>query len=246
MKENFTAVIPARFGSKRLKNKNIRMLNEKPLIQWTIEAAMQSKYVNNIIISTNIPQVIELGTKLGLGDFSQRPEFLCTDSASTRDVMLYEAHDKHISDGALVILQPTSPLRNYKHIDSAIELYRSKSALGVVSVSESDHPPVWSNTLPKNLSMHGFIAPKYNKRQQDLGTFYRFNGAIFIYDVREYVKNENIINSKETYAYIMDRVFSIDIDNELDFEFSEMTMKKITYAAISAENGTNKYKDKKV
>jgi len=118
----------------------------------------------------------------------------------------------------IVLLQPTSPLRTERHIDESIEFLISKNADAVISVCETEYPPLWCNTLPEDLSMENFIRKEVvEKRSQDLPKYYRLNGAIYICKSDELIKQKTFFLNKNIYAYIMDRKSSIDIDDETDF-----------------------------
>ena len=127
-----------------------------------------------------------------------------------------------------IVLQPTSPLRNEKHIDEAIELLEEKQADAIVSVCEMDHSPLWSNTLPKDGNMNNFLRDEVlNKRSQDLEKYYRLNGAIYICKTDKLLENKSFFLKDNIFAYIMDRKSSIDIDEEIDFLFAERVIELI-------------------
>jgi CMP-N,N'-diacetyllegionaminic acid synthase len=222
------AVIPARGGSKRLPNKNILDLAGKPLIAWTIEAAKKSKYIDTLIVSTDSQKIAKVCEKYGAKVPFMRPKELATDTANSIDVILH-AIDFYKKLGLnyeyIILLQPTSPLRTAEDIDDAFESF-GEDTKAVVSVCETEHPPLWSNTLPEDLSMKDFIRLKIkNKRSQDLPTYYRLNGAIYIADV-EYMKINNGFIGEKTKAFIMPQERSVDIDSMVDFYFTEYLIKK--------------------
>lgn len=217
--KTFLAIIPARSGSKRLPNKNIKDFCGKPLIAWSIEAGLQSPYIDQIILSTDSQSYIDLAHAYGIQSI-KRPLELASDQASSFQVIQHVLKTYHHFD-YIVMLQPTSPLRQSFHINEAIVTLIQKSYKSLVSVSPCEHSPLWCNTLPLDLSMSNFIHPSaMNKRSQDLPTFYRLNGAIFISERETYLKHKNFI-SQETYAYIMEQKYSIDIDTQLDFFVAE-------------------------
>ncbi|MCC4831109.1 acylneuraminate cytidylyltransferase family protein [Shewanella sp. 10N.7] len=219
------AIIPARGGSKRLPRKNILNLMGKPLIAWSILAAKDSKYIDKLLISTDDIDIANISNKFGAQVPELRPEELATDKATTKDVILYTLNNfgKHFD--VVVILQPTSPLRNSLHIDEALEVYMAKSASSVISVTPCEHPPCWSNTLPHNGSMKGFIKPANVKRSQDYSQSYRLNGAIYIYDINSFINEKDISYTEHSFSYVMDNESSIDIDTELDFKFAEFYLR---------------------
>lgn len=223
------AIIPARGGSKRLPRKNILPLGSKPLIGWTIEAAQNSCYIDNIFISTDDQEIADVASQFGITVPELRPEELSTSTATTQSVLFYTLENYAKEADIVVLLQPTSPLRTAKHIDEAIESLVEKSAFSVVSVTPCEHPPQWANTLPDNASMKGFLRLGSNKRSQDLGESFRLNGAIYIYDIKKLLDIRDVSYRDDTYAYKMPNHFSIDIDNEFDFEMAEFFYYKNKY-----------------
>lgn len=219
------AVIPARAGSKRLPNKNIKSLCDKPLIGWSIVAGANSNYVDKVIVSTDSDEIASVSKQFGADVPFLRPQELATDSASSFDVVKH-AIDFLSSQGNLydvvILLQPTSPLRNFKDLDSAIEFFYSKNANSVTSVCEVEHSPLWSNVLPNNFSMRNFIRKSIKgKNSQGLKKYYRLNGAIYICNIERFLIEKSFISNKRSFAYIMDQQNSVDIDTELDFLVAE-------------------------
>ncbi len=214
--KTFLAIIPARGGSKRLPRKNILELDGKPLIAWSIEAGVKSKYMDKIIVSSDDDEILSISKSLGV-ETIKRPYELASDTATTFDAI------KHTIDNIerydyIVLLQPTSPLRNYKHIDEAIELLETKNADAVVSVCKMEHSSLWSNTLPQDLSMNNFLKDEIlNKRSQDLEKYYRINGAIYVCKTDKLLEEKSFFIGDNIFAYKMDRNSSVDIDEEMDF-----------------------------
>jgi CMP-N-acetylneuraminic acid synthetase len=219
------AVITARAGSKRLPNKNILELSGKPLIAWTIEASKNSKYIDKLIVSTDSQQIAEISKQYGAKVPFMRPQELANDNADSISVLKHSIEFFKSEYNYILLLQPTSPLRTTQDIDSAIEMLNEKTK-SVISVCETEHSPLWSNTLPENLSMTNFIKPEVkNKRSQDLPKFYRLNGAVYIAEINYFYKNNGFIGNK-TKAYIMSQQNSVDIDTELDFKLCEIIYNK--------------------
>jgi N-acylneuraminate cytidylyltransferase/CMP-N,N'-diacetyllegionaminic acid synthase len=226
--KNILGLIPARGGSKGLPRKNIKLLLGKPLITWTIEQVLASKYIDKIVVSTDDEEIAEVSKKYGADVPFIRPKKLAEDNAKGIDVVLHamnwmEENDKLYD--LLMLLQPTSPLRTSQDIDKAIELLFSKKAQATVSVCEIEHHPYWSNILPKNGCMKNFISREImNKNRQELPVFYRLNGAICL-AYCDYIKEQKSFFGEKTFAYIMPQEKSIDIDNEVDFKLAEILMK---------------------
>ena len=222
--KTFLAIIPARGGSKRLPRKNVLDLNGKPLIAWSIEAGLSSKYIDKVVVSSDDDEILEISKKFG-SETIKRPDELASDTATTFDAIKH-AIDNFDKYDYIVLLQPTSPLRNEKHIDEAIELLESKNADAVVSVCEMDHSPLWSNTLDETLSMKNFLRDEIlNKRSQDLNPYYRLNGAIYICETEKLLEEKSFFLKKDIFAYVMDRKSSIDIDEEIDFKIASILIK---------------------
>jgi pseudaminic acid cytidylyltransferase len=223
------AIIPARGASKRLPRKNILDLSGKPLIAWTIEAALGSKYIDRVVVSTDDQEIANIAKKHGADIPFIRPSELATDQTTSVDVVLHllnqleKIEDKY---DYVILLQPTSPLRTAKNIEEAIKLLRTKNSDAVISVCESGHPPLWYNTLPDDMSMDNFLdASIKNKRSQDLPKQYRVNGAIYISSIERLRNESSFFLSENCHAYIMEQNVSIDIDTRDDFDFALLKMK---------------------
>ncbi len=218
------AIIPARGASKGLPGKNIKELGGKPLIAWTIEQARQSRYLDNCILSSDSDQIISIAGKYGAKAPFVRPKELAADSSLMIDFVLhaidwFKGNDQTYD--IIVVLQPTSPLRAAEDIDKAIEFLFIKNAKAIISVCQTDHHPYWCGTLPENHCMSDFLKPEaLNKPRQMLPVFYSLNGAVYV-SCAEYLKKKKSFFTEETYAYIMPRERSIDIDTELDFNIAE-------------------------
>ena len=215
------AVITARAGSKRLPNKNILDLAGKPLIAWTIDEAKKSKYIDKLIVSTDSEKIAEICKQYGAEVPFMRPDELASDTANSISVLKHSIEFFKNEFDYVLLLQPTSPLRTVKDIDKAIENLNN-NVKAVVSVCETEHSPLWSNTLPDDLNMANFIKPEIkNKRSQDLPKYYRLNGAIYISEIDYFYQNNGFIGQL-TKAYIMNQLNSIDIDTEIDFKLCEV------------------------
>lgn len=223
--KTFLAIIPARGGSKRLPRKNILNLCGKPLIAWSVEAGLKSKYIDKVVVSSDDDAILSISNKFGAKTI-KRPDKLATDTATTFDAIKHtiENLEKY---NYIVLLQPTSPLRDSQHIDEAIELLEEKKADAIISVCEMDHSPLWSNTLPEDGSMNNFLRDDVlNKRSQELEKYYRINGAIYICKTDKLLENKGFFLKENIFAYIMNKESSIDIDEEIDFKMAEALLKE--------------------
>tara|TARA_B110000908_G_scaffold172394_1_gene239536 strand:- start:1519 stop:2223 length:705 start_codon:yes stop_codon:yes gene_type:complete len=219
------AVIPARAGSKRLPGKNFKKLAGKPLIQWTIEAALECDLIDETIVSTDDLAIAELSKKNGASVPFIRPCILAQDGSTSFDVIIH-ALDYYSEQGSsfdyVMLLQPTSPLRNAIHIYGAVDLLSEKCADAVISVCKTEHSPLWANTLDEACSMDSFLRNEVkNTRSQDLPEYFRLNGAIYLVSTDRLRAEKTFFISDNIYAYKMDRKSSVDIDESIDFLLAE-------------------------
>ena len=223
--KTFLAIIPARGGSKRLPRKNVLTLNGKPLIVWSIEAGLQSKYIDKVVVTSDDEEILEISKKFR-AETIRRPDELASDTATTFDAIKHTVDNLKKYD-YVVLLQPTSPLRNEKHVDEAIELLETKKSDAIVSVCEMEHSPLWANILPNNKSMDNFMRDDIReKRSQDLDKYYRLNGAIYICKVDRLLQEKSIFIKNDIYAYEMGEDVSVDIDKRIDFDWAEFLMSR--------------------
>jgi len=223
--KTFLSIIPARGGSKRLPRKNVLDLCGKPLISWTIEAALYSKYLDEVVVTSDDNEILGIANNMKVRSI-ERPPHLASDTASTFDAVKHTI-DNIDSYEYIVLLQPTSPLRNATHIDKAIELLARKDADAVISVSNISHNPAWSNTLDESLSMKNFINKEFlKKRSQDLEKYYKLNGAIYICKTKKLLEEKSFFLRDNIFAFIMSAISSIDIDKKEDFEFANLYLSK--------------------
>ena len=227
--ERLLALITARGGSKRLARKNVLEFAGKPLIAWSIDAGLQSKYVDRVIVSTDDQEIAEISKSHGADVPFMRPSKLATDTASSADVIRHSVETLEAAGddyGYLLHLQPTSPLRASRHIDEAVELLIQKDANGIIGVTEVEHPTEWMNTLPQNLSTDGFISKIHQgKRCQDFPQRYCINGAIYLCKKESLMMGDDVFYKEGAYAYKMDPMDSFDIDTQKDFLLAETLLK---------------------
>lgn len=224
------AIVPARMGSKRLKNKNIRPLIHKPLIGWTLDAANQSKYIDNVFVSTDSKIISDVALTYGVMCPFLRPEHLANDTAATNDVVKHVVeYLESMNDlyDYIILLQPTSPLRTTQDIDNALSKINSHDMDTLVSMSLCAHSPLLMNVLNESESLDGFLRVENNIRSQDMPSFYRINGAIYIFK-RNYVGNLSGIYNEKGIAFISEPGSDVDIDTIEDFEYAEYLLNKKT------------------
>jgi len=216
------AIIPARGGSKGLPGKNIKTLLGKPMIAYTIEEALKSKYIDEVIVSTDSLEIEAVAKNFGAKSHFLRPAELALDDSKAINTYIYTVdrlnNNFDYSIDNFVILQPTSPLRIVKDIDGAIKLFKEKDADSVVSYTEEHHPIDWHKYITSNGKFENIFDEKLLNRQ-DIKPSYFPNGAIFVFSL-ELIKR-NLYYSENSYAYIMPRLRSVDIDVLEDFQYAE-------------------------
>ena len=219
------AIIPARGGSKRLPRKNVLDLNGQPLIVWSIKAAKKSHYIDEIIVTTDDDEILQIAESHGVKTV-RRPADLASDTATTFDAINHTIDNTPMYD-YVMLLQPTSPLRNENHIDQAIELLVNKSADAVISVCETEHSPLWCNTLPQSKNLKNFINDDVkDKRSQDLDTYYRLNGAIYLCKTKKLLKSKSFFLKTNIFALVMNKNSSVDIDDFSDFALCQFLLQR--------------------
>lgn len=221
------AIIPVRSGSKGLPNKNILPLAGKPLMHWTIEAALASGVFSEVFVSTDSQLYAEIAEQAGVSVPILRPEHLATDQASTIDVVLdvlnyFSARGKKFDEVA--VLQATSPLRTAQDIQQAVSLMTEREAPSVISVAPAEHPPLWTQPLAEDLCMSSFAEAIRDQPRQALGKFYRLNGAIYLAKA-EFLRTQKTFLTPETVAFVMEMRRSVDIDTEMDFLWAEFILR---------------------
>ena len=214
------AIIPARSGSKGLPNKNILMLLDKPLIAYTIEAAIKSNEFQRVIVSTDSLEYKEISEKYG-AEVILRDDYLANDKATS--FMVIEDVLKKIKIENLdyfMLLQPTSPFRDEKHITDSIKEFEKEyiNLDFLVSMTESSKSADLIKRIGSDKTLKNYDLDYSNYRRQD-GKEYYPNGAIFIGKVDKYLEKKHFFGEK-TLAYFMNKEDSIDIDDRLDFEIA--------------------------
>ncbi|WP_330925632.1 acylneuraminate cytidylyltransferase family protein [Candidatus Sororendozoicomonas aggregata] len=214
------SVIPARAGSKRLPNKNMRHFHGVPLVQKTISAATESEFIDAVVVSSDSKEIVDFSIDLGVL-IHKRHHSLAKDTSTSIDVALNVL--SHFSGFDIIVwLQPTSPLRTVEDVDEALSLFETTKADTLVSVCESAHSPLWMSTLSDNGILNNFKSLEATRiRSQELKKYYLINGAIYISTIIS-LKENKAFTTNNSYAYIMPPERSIDIDTALDFKLAEL------------------------
>ena len=221
--ENTLVVIPARGGSQRLPQKNVKLLNGKPLIRYSIDVARTVFDDQHICVSTDNPSIKAIAEQSGLPVPFLRPAALATSTASSRDVLLhaihhYRTHQNHPVDQVL-LLQPTSPFRTAGHLREALALFTPEVDL-VVSVKETKANPYF--TLFE-MNQQGYLTPSkphHLTRAQDCPPVYELNGSIYVIRT-ECLERLPLADFDRRVPYPMEERYSVDIDTEFDWHFAE-------------------------
>ncbi|MCB0847293.1 MAG: acylneuraminate cytidylyltransferase family protein [Bacteroidetes bacterium] len=223
-------IIPARGGSKGVIKKNIKLLGNKPLIGYTIDAARESQKLTRTIVSTDDPEIASVAKSLGAEVPFMRPDDLATDSAKSMPVIHHALEFMEKEEGekydAVLMLQPTTPFRTGKDIDQAIELLGSTGADSVISVVdvEGHHPARMKYLKNGRLIDPDFCEEYENQPRQELQPMYLRNGAIYL-TRRETIMNHSF-KGNHCQALIMETRRSVNIDTELDFLMADFLLSK--------------------
>ncbi|MBD1136489.1 acylneuraminate cytidylyltransferase family protein [Pelagibacterales bacterium SAG-MED49] len=224
------AIIPARGGSKGLPGKNTKHLNGMPLICHSIKTALESNLIDRVILSTDDDEIASIGKNCGAEVPFMRSKDLALDTSMVMDSYLEvidwitDHNSKKIH--SFVALLPTVPLRNCEDIDNAIKIFNEKKADSVISVVEAPVPLHWYRRITEQGKLKNYSSEfDATKNRQELEKTYVPNGAIYIFRT-EVLRSTREYYTDETYPYIMPRERSADIDDQLDFEWTEYLLTK--------------------
>ena len=220
------ALIPARGGSKGIPGKNIKDLAGKPLIAHTIEAAKNCSYISKVVVSTDSQEIADVAKKYGAEIPCLRPAELASDTAKTMDAVLHmietlkEAGEKY---DYLVLLQPTSPLRNASDIEGAVEL-AMESGKDVVAVSAVSDHPILVRTCDEDGNLTPLLQQNSTVRRQDMPNYYRVNGSIYVNCLDQFGEDTSFNDNPVGYHMPAER--SVDIDEPIDFAIAEFYLQE--------------------
>ena len=222
------AVIPARGGSKGISSKNIIEIKGRPLIEYSIDCGKKSKYIDRTIISTDSELIKEIALKCGGEVPFMRPKELAKDSSKTIDCIVHAVDIlKEMGENYdyVLIIQNTVPLRKFWHIDEAIEKLINSNERSLVSVTEVEQHPLLMRTIDEEGIVKNLLHMNSTMRRQDFPKFYKVNGAIYIQKIdNEFNLNTSLNDGK--LAYIMEKQYSIDVDNYIDLKIVEYYLEK--------------------
>ena len=211
--ENFVVIIPLRKGSKRIKNKNFTLIKNKPLIYYTYKEAIKVFNSKNIFISSNDPKAKKFSEKYKL-QYIDRPKKICKDNSKTEDAIIHFLKQKKIFAKNIVLLQATSPMRTAKDILNGINKFNNKKLDSIFSVFKEKNF-LWKKNKKKLYSIS--FNYKRRRRVQNMEYIYHENGAVFIFNIKKFIKYKNRIFGKFDF-FEMNKSNSIDIDHKQDLE----------------------------
>ncbi|GED67587.1 hypothetical protein BRE01_12890 [Brevibacillus reuszeri] len=214
------AIIPARGGSKGVPRKNLRNLSGKPLIAWTIEAAKKSSYIDRLVVSTDDEEIADVARQWGCEVPFFRPEELAQDNTPGIEPILHAMSVLHGYD-YVMLLQPTSPLRNTGDIDGCIEQCLSQKANACISVTLTDKSPYWMYHLSEEKCIKPVLSSEQPVlRRQDTPDVFVLNGAVYVARSSWLQKTRSFLH-EETIGFAMPKERSLDIDSHYDFIVAE-------------------------
>lgn len=217
-------LIPARGGSKGIPRKNIRMLGGKPLIAWTIEAALRARRLDAVVVSTEDAEIAEVARRHGAEVPFMRPAELARDDTPGIAPALH-ALEQNASWERLVLLQPSSPLRTTEDIDACIELAERVGAPSAASLVEPSRHPYWMYRLEQDGRMRPLMDVPEVANRQDLPPVYSMNGALY-YARADWLRRTRTYVTTETIGYVMPAERSVDLDTPADWLLAEMLLGK--------------------
>lgn len=237
------AVITARGGSKGLPRKNVLIVGGKPLVAWTVEAAISAECVDRVVLSSDDDEIMTAARAAACEVPFSRPAHLASDTASSIDVVLH-ALDHLPGYEYVVLLQPTSPLRTAADIDAAFALMLERGTPSCVSVCEADQSPYWMYRVETNSKLKRLLPEMEGiTRRQDLPPIYVLNGAIYIARIDWLRANRSFVG-EETVAYLMPKERSLDIDTAQDFEIFRSMIESESCSLAKTEQSKVKNYDK--
>lgn len=217
------AFIPARAGSKRIIGKNKKIINGKPLFEYSVDVAKESKYIDDVIVSSDSEEILKISHKRGCIQNKLRPAHLSDDHSRIIDSIIYEINENNLKDyDAVVLLQPTFPVRNVKIIDEAIEKYFEVET-SLVTVIKIKEQPLMMRTI-KNGKLIKILPTSSDIRSQDFPEIYKVIGCIYINNLHT-LKSSDVLNENQV-PFIIDNKYDIDIDTMDDFIKAELELKK--------------------
>ncbi len=213
--QKVVAVVVGRGGSKGVPGKNLAALGGKPLVAWSVAAGTGARCVDVVTVSSDDPDILNAARLAGCESIIRRPDALATDTASVHDAVIHALDELEWTDGFVVLLQATSPLRSAADVDACIEACVETDAPSAVTVSAVSKPPQWMFRLDAARKLERLIADDGACRRQDTEPVYALNGAVYVARTEWYRRSRNFVDDR-TVATIMPAERSVDVDTEVD------------------------------
>jgi CMP-N,N'-diacetyllegionaminic acid synthase len=220
------ALVPARGGSKGVPRKNIRVIGGKPMIAWTIEAARASRYIDQLVLSSDDPAIMDIAIECGCEVPFVRPAELASDQADAMSVIRHAIDTLPERFDYVVLLQPTSPMRRTQDIDAAIERCVASGAPACVSICEAEKSPFWMLELDAKGIVHPlFPADQIPHRRQDARAVFALNGAVYVART-DHLRLGGTFLAPGAIGYPMPKERSLDVDTELDLAIADFLLQR--------------------
>jgi N-acylneuraminate cytidylyltransferase len=223
------AIIPARGGSRVVPRKNIREVGGKPLIAWTILAALESKLIDRAVVSSDDEEIIETARRYGADVPFVRPSELARDDSPYQDFVTHAISELPGFD-YVVSLNPTSPLRSVEDVDGCISLCAERGAPACVTVTPAPKHPAWMFHVDQDGLMKPVLgegAGPVPPRRQELPEVFVLNGSVHVAECDWFLQHQSFF-SDETMAYKMPAERSVDLDSETDLKFADLLLRART------------------
>lgn len=230
-KPKIVAIIPARAGSKRIPHKNIRMLDGKPMIYYAIRAALKSKLIDRVIVSSDSEKIIKIARKFGAEVIDIRPKTLANDKIPMLPVIQSEINRLQIKPELIVVIQPTSPFVSSADLDNAVKTLKKAQVSSCVSVMAVKERPEWTFKIKGNRLVPNTRISE--ARTQELPALYCLNGALYVSTYDTVMKRNMLVDYKSLAPLVMPRIRSSDIDDMEDFDLAEAIMKNKLHEKFS-------------
>lgn len=230
--QSVLALITARGGSKGIPGKNIKPLAGKPLIGWSIEAALASRYVDRVVVSSEDAGIVAVARRHGAEVPFIRPSALAEDDTPSMDVIVHALEALSEDYDYLLLLQPTSPFRTARDIDDALERSVSEGTPLMISVARLKKHPMFMYKINAGKLVPFIENSGVQLRRQDMPDAYEHNGAIYIAKV-PYLLKERSFNTSEASPYVMEGAVNLDIDTPEDWERAEQLASRMGLAESS-------------
>lgn len=222
----YLGFVVARKGSKGVKDKNFRLLNTKPLIQYSFETAKDAALIDEVHVSTDDPRIMNLASELGICAFYMRPDHLATDESSVLDVILYhldwlKKNEKPVPQH-VVLFQPTSPIRSKELVDNCIKAFEKSGRQSLIAVSHCQQHPYETFEIKDGKLIY---LNKEPKRRQEYPAYYFITGSLYIAKTSYIIESRRLFDENSA-TFIVSNAEAVDIDNEEDFILAEFYLSR--------------------